>query len=266
MLLQQALLQRNLSRLGSGLRLNTSTDNPAGLVVSEQLRANIGSVNALATNALRATNLVQTAEGALIEINAQLIAIRGLVVQAGSRAVLGDSDVRSIQGQIESARASINRIADTTQFAGRPLLNGTFEDGQFAVAEDSAVTLAIPSLRTTGLGRGISNQSDFTSLADIDVTTLQGATDAFQVADAAIREVTVVRNELGAVQTETLAPLARNVQLSRENLFASLSTMRDTDFASQIGDTVLARIRLQASILVQYLSPRNTGLIVDLLA
>jgi flagellin len=266
MLLQQALLQKNLARLSSGLRINTAADDPAGLAISEQLRANISGANALATNVSRATNLVQTAEGALAEINTQLTEIRGLVVQAGNRAALGDGGVQAIQGQIENAIGSINRIAATTELAGRPLLNGTFTDEQFAIAEGDPATLSIPNLAPSELGRGFSNASGFTSLADIDVTTLQGAADAFRIVDAAIEEVTGVRAELGAFQTNTLETTARSLQISRENLMSSMSSIRDADFAEEAGESVLAQIRLQAGILARNISNRNTGLILDLLA
>ena len=71
-LFQHAHLQNRLARLSSGLRLNSAADNPSGLVVSEQLRARLGGLNATATNTSRAVNLVQTAEGALAEVNTQL--------------------------------------------------------------------------------------------------------------------------------------------------------------------------------------------------
>ncbi len=266
MLLQQALLQRNIARLSSGLRINTAADDPAGLAVSERLRADISGVNALITNASRATNLVQTAEGALFEINTQLSAVRGLVVQAGNRAVLGEAGVQAIQGQIENALASIARIADTTQFAGRPLLNGTFEDEQFAISGGGPVALTIPSLAPKALGRDIPNASGFASLADIDVTSPRGATEALGIVDAAIEEVTNVRGELGAFQMNTLESASRSLRLNRENLLSSLSAIRDADFAEEIGGSVLARIRLQASILAQNISTGGTGLILDLLA
>ena len=127
-LLQQAQLQTRFARLSSGLRLNSAADNPSGLAVSEQLRARIGGLNATVTNTSRAVNLVQTAEGALAEVNTQLTQIRGLAVQAGNQAILGETGLQAIQDQISMAVESIDRIAETTQFAGRPLLDGGFRD------------------------------------------------------------------------------------------------------------------------------------------
>ena len=265
-LLQQAQLQRNLAALATGLRINTAADDPAGLVISEQLRSRIGGTNALLTNASRAIGLVQTAEGALTEVNTQLAAIRGLAVQAGNSAVLGDTGVQIIQQQIQNAIGAIDRIAETTQFAGRPLLNGTFQNEQFMIAEGRPAQLDIPSVAANQLGRDIGEPGGFASLAGIDVTTPEGAAAALQVVDAAINEVSSIRADLGAFQTNTLEAATRGLAINRENLISSESTIRDIDFAGAVGETLLARIRLEAGVLAQRIASNHTGLIVDLLA
>lgn len=243
-----------------------AADDPAGLAISERLRADIGGVNALLTNAMRAVNLVQTAEGALNEVNMQLIEIRNLAMQASNSAVLGDTGVQIIQTQIENTIGSINRIAETTQFAGRPLLNGTFQDEQFAITERNPVELTIPSVAANRLGRDIGEPGGFASLADIDVTTPEGANAAVEVIDAAIDDVTNIRAELGAFQKNTLETATRSLRINRENLLSSESTIRDTDLSAAVGETLLARIRLEAGVLAQSLANSRTGLMVDLLA
>ncbi len=265
-LLQQAELQTQLEKLSSALKLNSAADDPAGLAISEQLRGRIAGLGAMTTNASRAVNLVQTAEGALAEVNTQLSEIRGLAVQAGNTAVLGETGLQAIQDQIANATESINRIAQTTQFANRPLLDGTFRDEQFVVGEGEPARLTIPSLAAGELGRGVENVSGFESLADIDVRTPQGAADALAVVDAAINDVSRVRGDLGAFQKNVLESAVRNLQLNRENLLASDSTIRDTNFASTSGESVLSRIRLQAGILAQNISNQRTGILLDLLA
>ena len=265
-LLQHAQLQRNLVGLATGLRINTAADDPAGLAISEQLRSRISGAGALLTNATRAVNLVQTAEGALTEINTQLTEIRGLAVQAGNSAVLGDTGAQIIQQQIQNAVGSINRIAETTQFAGRPLLNGTFQNEQFAIAEQNPAELTIPSVTANQLGRDIGAPGGFSSLADIDVTTPEGATAALQVVDEAINNISNIRADLGAFQANTLETATRSLSINRENLLSAESTIRDIDIAGAVGETLLARIRLQAGIFAQSIAGNRTGLIVDLLA
>ncbi|UCD58449.1 MAG: flagellin [Candidatus Hydrogenedentota bacterium] len=265
-LLQHARLQQSLRQLSSGLRLNSAADDPAGLAISEHLRARIGGINAMASNTSRAINLVQTAEGALTEVNTQLADIRGLAVQAGNQAVLGDSGLQAIQQQINNAIGSINRIAETTQFAGQPLLNGTFSGEQFAIAEGNPVELTIPNLAASELGQGVDNPRGFASLAEIDVTTPQGAADALLVVDAAIDDVTRVRGELGAFQANILETTSRTLQINREHLISAESTIRDVDFADAASESVRTQILLRAGILAQRVANNRTGIILDLLA
>ena len=265
-LLQHAQLQSLLTQMATGLRINTAADDPAGLAISERLRSHIAGANALLTNASRAVNLVQTAEGALTEVNTQLAEIRGLAVQAGNSALLGDTGVQIIQQQIQNAIGAINRIAETTEFAGAPLLNGSFENGQFAIAEGNPATLTIPNISAGELGRDIGAPGGFASLADIDVTTPEGASAALQVVDAAIDDVSNIRADLGAFQANTLEAATRSLSVNRENLISAESNIRDIDFAGAVGETLLARLRLQAGIFAQSMAGFRTGLIVDLLA
>ena len=264
-LLQQARLQSSLQKLSSGLKINSAADDPAGLAISEQLSANIASTNAMATNTSRAVNVVQTAEGALAEVNTQLAQIRGLVVQAGNQALLGETGLQAVQDQIAGGIASINRIAETTQFAGKPLLNGEFQNEEFAIAEGEPARLTIPNVAANEIGRDVPNESNFRSLAGIDVRTPQGAADALRVVDAAINDVSRVRNDLGSFQTNVLETASRNLEANRGNLLFSQSTIRDTDYAGTSGEAVLSQIRLQASVMAQNAATRRTGILLDLM-
>jgi flagellin len=264
-LLQQKYLQSSLQKLSSGLKINSAADDPAGLAISEQLRANIASTSTMAANTSRAVNVVQTAEGALAEVNTQLAQIRGLVVEAGNGAILGETGLQAIQDQIAGGIASINRVAETTQFAGRPLLNGEFQNEEFAISEGDPARLTIPNMAANELGRGVGNESNFRSLAGIDVRTPQGAADALSVVDAAINDVSGVRNDLGSFQTNVLETTSRTLETNRQNLLFSESTIRDTDYANASGEAVLSQIRLQASVLAQNAANRRTGMLLDLM-
>ncbi len=265
-LLQQRQLQTNLQQLSTGLRINTASDSPAGLAISEQLRARIGGQNALAENAARAVGLVQTAEGALAEINTQLNEIRGLAIQAGNGAVLGETGLQAIQEQITRATDTITRIAETTEFAGRSLLNGTFRGEQFAIAERNPAELAIPDVAAGRLGREIENQSGFANLAEIDVTTPRGAADSILIVDAAINEVSNARSDLGAFQTNVLETASRSLGVNRANLAASESTVRDANIASAASESALLQLRLQAGVLAQNFLNQRSGMVLDVLA
>jgi flagellin len=116
-----------LERLSSGLRINRGADDPAGLINSETLRAEIAGVNKAISNSQRAINIIATTEGALNEVAALLVDIQGLIVENANDAALSDEEKRANQLQIDSAVESITRIANTTTFAGRKLLNGSLD-------------------------------------------------------------------------------------------------------------------------------------------
>ena len=115
----------SLERLSSGLRINRGADDPAGLIVSENLRAEIQGIRQAVANSQRAANVIATAEGALNEVAALLTDIQGKVVEAANVGAISDDEIQANQLQIDSAITSITRIANTTSFAGRKLLNGS---------------------------------------------------------------------------------------------------------------------------------------------
>lgn len=121
------LLNQSLERLSSGLRINRGADDPAGLIVSERLRSEIGAVGQAVSNSERASLIIATAEGALNEVAALLTSIQEHIVQAANEGALSEDEIKANQLQIDSAVASITRIADSTTFAGRALLNGSLD-------------------------------------------------------------------------------------------------------------------------------------------
>ena len=116
---------RSIERLSSGLRINRGADDPAGLIISENLRAQLVGLAQATNNAQDAANLVKTAEGALDEIQNLLRTMRQLAVHAANTGVNDITAVMADQTQIRSALESINRIAEQTQFATKRLLDGS---------------------------------------------------------------------------------------------------------------------------------------------
>jgi flagellin len=120
-------LSTHLQRLSSGLRINAAKDDPAGLIASENLRAEMTSINSAIENSERANNVISTAEGALNEVSALLLEIRGLVTTSANSGALATEEIQANQLQIDSILESIDRIANTTQFNGKKLLDGSLE-------------------------------------------------------------------------------------------------------------------------------------------
>lgn len=123
----QSDLSLRLERLSSGLRINRGKDDPAGLIASEALRSEISGINQAIENSTRAVNVIATAEGSLNEVSSLLLELRGLVTKSANEGALSPKEIEANQLQIDSILASIDRIANTTQFNGVKLINGELD-------------------------------------------------------------------------------------------------------------------------------------------
>ncbi len=117
-------LTKSIEKLSSGLRINRAGDDAAGLAISEKMRGQIRGLDQGARNAQDAISMIQTAEGALNEVHSILQRMRELAVQ-GSNSTLQSGDRTAIGEELKALSTEIDRIADTTQFNGKTLLNGS---------------------------------------------------------------------------------------------------------------------------------------------
>ena len=121
----QSQLQTSLQRLSTGLKINSGADDPAGLIVSNELQSQIAGINQAVSNSTQANNVIATAEGALTEVSSLLLNIKSLVVEAANTGAESSSQISADQLQIDSAVQSITRIANSTNFAGQNLIDGS---------------------------------------------------------------------------------------------------------------------------------------------
>jgi len=139
-------LSETLRRLSSGLKINKAGDDPAGLIISELLRGEIKSLGQAVNNSERAANVLATAEGALNEASSLLVTIKSLAVQAANKGALTSEEIQAAQLQVDSAVASISRIANTTSFGGTHLVNGSLDYVTSGVSNTNVSDLAINSV------------------------------------------------------------------------------------------------------------------------
>ncbi len=143
---QTALAQSNtaleeaMTRLSTGLRINTGKDDPAGLIASEALRSDIVSVQQAISNNETADQIIATADSALGEVASLLNDIRALVTEAANTGAMSDDQVAANQLQIDSSLDAINRISQTTSFQGMKLLDGTLGFNTTMTSGGSTVT------------------------------------------------------------------------------------------------------------------------------
>lgn len=118
-------MQGSINRLSSGLRINSAADDPAGLIISENMRAQIKGIDQAVKNSQDAVNMAKTAEGALDEVQTLLRNMRALAVSSANTGVVDQAVLQANQTQIRSTLQSIDRIAQQTQFGTKKLLDGT---------------------------------------------------------------------------------------------------------------------------------------------
>lgn len=118
-------LSKSIQRLSSGLKINNAGDDPAGLVISEKLRAQVSGLGQAISNAGDAVNMVKTAEGALNEVHTLLRSMRDLALHAANSGATDAASQAADQAQIANALSSINKISEETQFGNKKLLDGS---------------------------------------------------------------------------------------------------------------------------------------------
>ena len=434
----QDALTKSLERLASGQKINRGADDPAGLIISENLRSQIAGVHQAIANSESSISMVQTAEGALTEVNNLLIQTRQLALAAANEGANDTNALLALQSQLQDALESIDRVSSNTRFGKKTLLDGSrgisgvsnaneliflgatvrtrsspvqgyaveitqvpsravatgeFTDsdaeelvlsiaeggknitvvggedetaesfagklvkavedanldlevihsedaetltvfhkrygaahtfqvrttqsdvlveqadtiveinngvdvegsingeaatgvgrvlvgnegnrnteglailfsgkekgipGTISIAqnslvfqvgphEDQRVRVAIEDTSSDALSRGLSNESGFTSLADVDVTTAQGAEDTIRLADAAISQISFLRGKLGSFQKNTLETNTTTLRITAENLIAAESSIRDADVAEELAEFTKNQILTQTA-------------------
>jgi len=180
-------LQTALTRLSTGLRINSGKDDPAGLIASEALRSDISSIQKAISNSQRANQIIATADSALGQVSSLLNDIRALVTEAANKGALSDDEIAANQLQIDSSLEAINRIAQTTTFQGRRLLDGSLD---FITTVGSVSSVVDAEIHQANLGAtgSINVDVDITSAATrAEITTASGAFSANTQATATLK-------------------------------------------------------------------------------
>ncbi len=143
-------LSNSMQKLSSGFRINKGSDNPAGLVISEQFRAQIAGLNQAIENSEGSIAMIQTAEGALNELNNLLISMRQLAIHAANEGFNDADQLAADQAEIDNAIRTIDRIAVNTQFGTKKLLDGSKANVATITGANSSQVIIKNSSLTTG--------------------------------------------------------------------------------------------------------------------
>jgi len=259
-------MSQAMERLSTGQRINNAGDDAAGLAIASRMTSQVNGLNMAVRNANDAISLVQTADGALTEVNSMLQRMRELAVQAAS-GTYSATDRDALNVEFEALTAAIEDIADDTQWNGTNLLNGasafafhvganasqtiSLTIGDFETEEGSATSGIFEALAD---GATSNNDGSGDDLDGLDVDTVSNAGTAITYIDTAISRVNAHRATLGAT-INRLEYAADNLANVSQNTSASRSQVLDADYASET--TELARTQIIQQAATAMLSQAN---------
>jgi flagellin len=265
------MMNKSLERLSSGLRINSAADDPAGLSISEKLRAQVGSLNQAVSNSEQAITMINTAEAAMNEIHNLLTTMRALAIHAANEGVNDEGALTADQAQIRSSLDTITRIASTTQFGTKYLLDGSTDNrvsilGGSTIGLDGAsrstlasgthtltvsnVTAAAGSFvdETLASNAGIDNTVDPTPTdltAGAHYVTIRSATAAFIESDQTLGEAVI---ESGGIMTITNGATTAGISFASD----TVNTAQNIADAINAGTTFfVASVNLDGSLRIE---------------
>ena len=223
---------KSTEKLSSGYKINRAADDAAGLAISEKMRRQIRGLTQASSNAQDGISCVQTAEGALTEVHDMLQRMNELAVKAAN-GTQTSADRGYINQEVQALVSEIDRVASTTTFNEKKLLDGSFKKVGLQVGAEAKqlITLDISAMSAKGLG--------LTTTATAATNVTVGGTDganaqkAITMIKAALAKVSSQRADLGAVQNR-LEHTIKNLDNVVENTTSAESSIRDTDMATEM--------------------------------
>ncbi len=219
---------KSTEKLSSGYKINRAADDAAGLAISEKMRRQIRGLTQASANAQDGISAVQTAEGALAEVHDMLQRMTELAVKAANGTNQSE-DRGYIQSEVDALISEINRVAETTTFNERNLLNGSFSNVGLQVGAEGTsgnqISVSIQKMDANGIGISAVGQSG--------VMTASAAKSSLSVIKTALASISKQRSDLGAIQNR-LEHTINNLNNVVENTTSAESAIRDTDMASEM--------------------------------
>lgn len=241
---------KNLERLSSGYRINKSSDDAAGLAISESLRGKVRGLNVAKRNANDAVSMVQVAEGSMNEMTNILIRLRELTVQS-STDTIGDRERSYLNREYTQLADELDRIGNSTEFNGIKIFDKDNEKDQFVIQvgtngtkpEENTDTISISlkglkfNTESLGLGKG----DEIGALDGGKAPELSEISGKLGTIDEALTKIASERATLGSVQSRLGSALS-NLSINVENMETAKSRIKDVDFASETAELTQNRI------------------------
>lgn len=239
-----------IERLSTGIKINSAKDNPNKIGQSEQMRIQIKSLQAVQRNLQDGVSMLQTADGALQEVNNTLARIKELSVSAanGSKS---ESEKEIIQNEIEEMKKNIDDLANNTEFNGVKLLcDERVPNNKYPMYKNIVVGAMqgeqgrIPSFN---IRAEILKDEKGNTLKDIDIRTQEGVSSALEVIDESIKTISSIRSRYGAMQNR-LETTAKNIGSNEQVFERAVSNLIDSDISLEMAELARTQILNDTSL------------------
>ena len=257
-------LNRTLSRLSSGKRINSGADDAAGLQIADSLKANVMALNQAVRNANDGISFCQIADGALQEIT-NLLTRSVTLAEESATEVIDDAGRKALDNELTAIKAEIKRIAEDTNFNGLQLFAsaGALTDGQLSIfvgdlTSQSMIDVKFGSIKLGGTG------FDTSALTSANILSAGAAVSTLSVLKEALDSVAFMRGDIGAGMNRLQAAVAV-IQTQAQNTQAAESAIRDANIAEEVSNLTKYQILAQSGIAALAQANSNSQSVLSLL-
>ncbi|HIZ28555.1 MAG TPA: flagellin FliC [Candidatus Adamsella sp.] len=235
-------LQTSMQRLSTGMKINNAGDDAAGLALSEKINGQLSASDVCKNNAQTGINMLNIADGDLDIINQNLQRIKDLAVQSAN-GVYSDSERLSMDQEVQLRIEEINRIASSSTFSDVNLLDGTIADMKLQIGTGSdeaqnTIDISDAFQEATATALGVT--------AGASISTAANARAMIDLIDTAVNNISTRRSVIGA-SVNRLNSTVDRLDVRKENLQSTYSTIRDTDIASESTNLTKQQILQQSA-------------------
>jgi flagellin len=229
-------LSKNIQRLSSGKKINQASDDPAGLIISEQIGSQIAGLEKQIEGMEYSMLKLQTADGYLSQVNNQLIEIKGIAMQSANQGLNDPTQLSALQSAMDEAVDSANQMISNAQFGSHNLFDG------------SAGSVA-----------------NISPIGNFDITSGTGAKEALSQIEERVNQIADIRGNLGGEYKYTLENNRNSLMVTLQNLMSSESSIRDVDTAKEYIDFLKNKLNLQSGMAILAQGNLNSKNIISLL-
>jgi len=257
-------VNKSIERLSTGYKINHASDDAAGLSIAKGIDAQASGTLVAKDNTQHGINLLQTAEGDLDVIQDNLQRVRDLSVQAANGTYSEDEKAMMAE-EVKSRMAEITRVATVSKFSDIALLDGTCTDMKLQVGANTGANNQLDISDALTKSTATALNANFTDTAiDTAFSTSDGANGFIAEVDKAISKVSSSRADIGAIQNRLETTLT-SLDVRYQNMASTLSTIQDTDVASEAANMTKAQILQSVSVSLLAQANSNPSVALNLI-